>query len=126
MSKPSGTNSPRASIQENEADTQKRIKQMKREVPDDRLLSVSLSLIYAAERSAVKVNGGNSSGDPPLPIPNREVKPARAHDTAIPSGKVGSRQLTEALRDQMIAKSFFYSFTCFARRGTLPPVAEID
>ena len=30
---------------------------------------------------------------PPLPIPNREVKPARADDTAIPGGKVGRRQL---------------------------------
>ena len=38
-------------------------------------------------------NGGNSDGDPPLPIPNREVKPVSADGTAIPSGRVGSRQL---------------------------------
>ena len=37
-------------------------------------------------------NGGNSDGDPPLPIPNREVKPVSADGTAIPSGRVGSRQ----------------------------------
>ena len=41
-------------------------------------------------------SGGNSNGDPPLPIPNREVKPVHAYDTAIPSGKVGSRQLQKA------------------------------
>ena len=40
-----------------------------------------------------KTNGGNSDGDPPLPIPNREVKPVSADGTAIPSGRVGSRQL---------------------------------
>ena len=34
--------------------------------------------------------GGYSSEDPPLPIPNREVKLANADGTAIPSGRVGS------------------------------------
>ena len=42
-------------------------------------------------------NGGNSDGDPPLPIPNREVKPVSADGTAIPSGRVGSRQLLESI-----------------------------
>ena len=32
--------------------------------------------------------GGYSAGVPPLPIPNREVKPASADDTAF-GGKVG-------------------------------------
>ena len=45
-----------------------------------------------------KNNGGYNDGDPPLPIPNREVKPISADDTAIPSGKVGSRQLCETFR----------------------------
>ena len=43
-------------------------------------------------------NGGNSDGDPPLPIPNREVKPVSADGTAIPSGRVGSRQPSETFR----------------------------
>src|SRR5574344_887824 len=80
MPKPSGTNSPRASNTNSET----RLYQ-----------GVSLSATYAlpAETKAGRrYCGGNSSGDPPLPIPNREVKPARAYDTAIPSGKVGSRQ----------------------------------
>ena len=81
MPKPSGTNSPRASNTNSENETLTR--------------DVSLSATYAppAETKAGRrYYGGNSSGDPPLPIPNREVKPARAYDTAIPSGKVGSRQ----------------------------------
>ena len=36
--------------------------------------------------------GGYGGGVPPLPIPNREVKPARADGTAS-SGRVGSRRL---------------------------------
>ena len=40
----------------------------------------------------------DSVGDPPLPIPNREVKPVSADGTAIPSGRVGSRQLSETFR----------------------------
>ena len=35
--------------------------------------------------------GGYSGGVPPLPIPNREVKPVRADGTAY-SGRVGSRR----------------------------------
>ena len=35
--------------------------------------------------------GGNSSGVPPLPIPNREVKPIHADGTAFSCGRVGSR-----------------------------------
>ena len=51
-------------------------------------------------------NGGYNDGDPPLPIPNREVKPISADDTAIPSGKVGSRQLCESIQETEC--SFFF------------------
>ena len=37
------------------------------------------------------LSGGYSDGVPPLPIPNREVKPARADGTARQCGRVGSR-----------------------------------
>ena len=40
--------------------------------------------------SQVKYCGGYSGGVPPLPIPNREVKPAIADGTAPPGGRVGS------------------------------------
>ena len=42
-------------------------------------------------------SGGYSCGAPPLPIPNREVKPARADGTAPQSGRVGRRRLGEGL-----------------------------
>ena len=52
-------------------------------------------------------NGGYNDGDPPLPIPNREVKPISADDTAIPSGKVGSRQLIETFSQKWLEVFFF-------------------
>ena len=39
--------------------------------------------------------GGYSAGAPPLPIPNREVKPGRADGTAPQCGRVGRRPLFE-------------------------------
>ena len=40
---------------------------------------------------SILISGGYSDGAPPLPIPNREVKPVRADGTAS-SGRVGSRR----------------------------------
>ena len=40
------------------------------------------------------ISGGYSVGVPPLPIPNREVKPVRADGTAS-SGRVGRRHFSE-------------------------------
>jgi hypothetical protein len=107
MPKPSGTNSPRASNTNSET----RLYQ-----------GVSLSATYAlpAETKAGRrYCGGNSSGDPPLPIPNREVKPARAYDTAIPSGKVGSRQF---LRPSGSSDSAV--FFLFSARGQKAPLVS--
>ena len=36
------------------------------------------------------LSGGYSGGVPPLPIPNREVKPTCADGTAMQCGRVGS------------------------------------
>ena len=38
-----------------------------------------------------ELSGGYCSGVPPLPIPNREVKPACADGTAMQCGRVGGR-----------------------------------
>ena len=40
-----------------------------------------------------ETSGGYCSGVPPLPIPNREVKPACADGTAMQCGRVGGRHL---------------------------------
>ena len=39
------------------------------------------------------ISGGYCDGVPPLPIPNREVKPVCADGTAMQCGRVGSRLL---------------------------------
>ena len=59
-----------------------------------------------------KENGGYNDGDPPLPIPNREVKPISADDTAIPSGKVGSRQLIETFSQKCLEVFFLPMLPC--------------
>ena len=93
MSKSSGTNSPRAS--------------------DVKDCFFSLYTIYAAQSSEKRrINGGNSDGDPPLPIPNREVKPVSADGTAIPSGRVGSRQPSED-NQKWLSSFFLLSAECF-------------
>ena len=53
------------------------------------------------------ISGGYSGGVPPLPIPNREVKPARADGTAMQCGRVGSRLLYGAPEDRdVIAEQY--------------------
>ena len=43
---------------------------------------------------AKRLSGGYCGGVPPLPIPNREVKPVIADGTAMQCGRVGSRLLS--------------------------------
>ena len=55
------------------------------------------------------LSGGYCGGVPPLPIPNREVKPACADGTAMQCGRVGGRHfLFEALMIQYL-QGFFIS-----------------
>ena len=67
-------------------------------------------------------NGGYNDGDPPLPIPNREVKPISADDTAIPSGKVGSRQLIETFSQKCLEVFFFAPCAMLQKMGFFPMV----
>ena len=55
------------------------------------LLVCDSHLLFAGRR---KLSGGYSGGVPPLPIPNREVKPACADGTAMQCGRVGGRLLS--------------------------------
>ena len=52
--------------------------------------------------------GGYCAGVPPLPIPNREVKPGCADGTAMQCGRVGGRLLfsDEDLAETISAGSF--------------------
>ena len=60
---------------------------------------MSLSIGYAVKAKCFKstaleeISGGYCGGVPPLPIPNREVKPTCADGTAPQCGRVGSRLL---------------------------------
>ena len=55
-----------------------------------------------------EISGGYCGGVPPLPIPNREVKPTCADGTAMQCGRVGSRLLLQmtALKTEMSSGLF--------------------
>ena len=67
----------------------------------------SLSEIYC---------GGYSGEDPPLPIPNREVKLTSADGTAPPGGRVGSCRFSEVPIEVTFSRDFFFC----ARGGACP------
>ena len=53
------------------------------------------------------LSGGYCGGVPPLPIPNREVKPTCADGTAMQCGRVGRRLLSmKSLRFRKISEAF--------------------
>ena len=55
-------------------------------------LRISSCVVEAAQQNVQNaISGGYCGGAPPLPIPNREVKPAYADGTAMQCGRVGSR-----------------------------------
>ena len=69
------------------------------------VLSVQGCFLWCAAKDK---SGGYCGGVPPLPIPNREVKPTCADGTAMQCGRVGSRLLlqTKALRTEMSSGLF--------------------
>ena len=74
--------------------------------------------------SQEKYCGGFSSVDPPLSIPNREVKRTYADGTDRPVGRVGSRRSLNSLRTK-VPRLFFFSKNGAYRllfRGAAPKV----
>ena len=69
-----------------------------------------------SEMSGVReeISGGYCGGVPPLPIPNREVKPTSADGTAMQCGRVGNRLLLKRVLRRKSWDSFFMPF--FKRR----------
>ena len=57
-----------------------------------------------------RILGGYCGGVPPLPIPNREVKPTSADGTAMQCGRVGNRLLLEESSETKVLGLFFYAF----------------
>ena len=65
-------------------------------------------------------SGGYCGGVPPLPIPNREVKPTCADGTAMQCGRVGSRLLLQSTLKIHFFRVFF-SFISLAGLPQIPP-----
>ena len=70
-------------------------------------------------------SGGYCGGVPPLPIPNREVKPACADGTAMQCGRVGGRHFfnDEALLSAMTGGLLLF---CITRITQVPQVGNIE
>ena len=54
------------------------------------------------------LSGGYCGGVPPLPIPNREVKPACADGTAMQCGRVGGRLFFRSPGHVMVSGGTFF------------------
>ena len=67
------------------------------------------------------ISGGYCGGVPPLPIPNREVKPACADGTAMQCGRVGGRLFSTRVSGEsaMTLRKLFFVLL----RGLTPPPA---
>ena len=61
------------------------------------------------EMSGVReeISGGYCGGVPPLPIPNREVKPTGADGTAMQCGRVGNRLLLQRSHATSVVRLLF-------------------
>ena len=79
-----------------------------------RVFSSGLSLFCFRSISETSYSGGFGPGVPPLPIPNREVKPGRADGTAPQCGRVGRRLLERGGSLQGCGEPpLFFSFSPF-------------
>ena len=76
-------------------------------MPNIIVLVKSLATSYLLLVTKKRYLGGYSSGVPPLPIPNREVKPTRADGTALHRGRVGRRRFSETSKIKFFGVSLF-------------------
>ena len=99
--KPSGTNCPRSSFRPprrgrepraGRAQKQARRRQARHPASPEHDAKPQAAAAREPHASHTQ-SGGYGGGVPPLPIPNREVKPARADGTAHECGRVGCRPL---------------------------------
>ena len=76
------------------------------------------------------LSGGYCGGVPPLPIPNREVKPTCADGTAMQCGRVGRRLLSmKSLRFRKISEAFLFFFPrifFFSAGGILHRISRMN
>ena len=82
------------------------------------VLFVSVKSYVYLDDTSLSHYGGRSDGVPPLPIPNREVKPVSADGTAMQCGRVGRRLfLSDSPEGSAYgdAGSSFFVFVCHSR-----------
>ena len=70
-----------------------------------------------ASNENIRNSGDHSVGVPPLPIPNREVKPNRADGTAFSCGRVGHRHFYLRVPSVQRAEGTFF---CLRRAENMP------
>ena len=70
--------------------------------------------------AAKDTSGGYCGGVPPLPIPNREVKPTCADGTAMQCGRVGSRLLYSRSPEDIMSPGLLFCIGPFSKS---PPYA---
>ena len=88
MAKPSTTNCPRLSFVSHSFSCIVCCRAMKIDTLTKRY--ILFYSCFACEDLSTPLSGGYSGRVPPLPIPNREVKPACADGTTMQCGRVGS------------------------------------
>ena len=108
-SKPSLTNSPKLARQK-----EGRVLEVVSLLKKRERIPENPELPEYREESAVQIcqryYGGYSVGVPPLPIPNREVKPVCADGTAMQCGRVGDRPFSVSPCCQYNNKDSFFVF----------------
>ena len=63
------------------------------------------------------ISGGYCGGVPPLPIPNREVKPACADGTAMQCGRVGGCHFLQSEDpDSAMSQGLFRVYSVFLKK----------
>ena len=72
-----------------------------------------------------KTSGGYCGRVPPLPIPNREVKPACADGTAMQCGRVGGRLLSRLRLREPKRFTEPFSFMHIGLTGHIMPTRHI-
>ena len=74
----------------------------------------------AERRTARTQSGGDGGGGPPLPIPNRAVKPASADGTARKGGRVGYRRCSRGSDRRAMSSDAAPLFLCPSLRHDCP------
>ena len=81
------------------------------------IINYELSVVnYVSKRTS----GGYCGRVPPLPIPNREVKPACADGTAMQCGRVGSRLLSNKRASESVSEALFFVACPDPTKGRAP------